>query len=60
MMAASYANKTNRSVVRDLRILEIMGLVEFLDDKKRGRARSEIIKAFLPERIPHKSKRKEA
>lgn len=46
--AAAYAGKTARTVVRDLKILEEMGLVEFLDNGKMVRARSEIIMAFLP------------
>lgn len=49
-MAAAYAGKTVRTIVRDLRILEEMGLVEFLDNAKKVRARSEIIMAFLPKR----------
>jgi Fic family protein len=60
--AAAYAGKTERTVVRDLRFLEEMGLVEFLDNGKTVRARSEIIKAFLPKRWvrPQKSKLKRA
>ncbi len=54
-LAASYANKTSRAVVRDLTVLKDMGIVEFFDNKKRVRAKSEIIKAFLPTRRSEKS-----
>jgi hypothetical protein len=52
-LAAAYASKTTRTVVRDLLILEEMKLVEFLDNRTIVRARSEIIRAFLPKRLQH-------
>ncbi len=49
-LAAAYANKTDRAITRDLEILNQMQLVEFTDGGKCVRARTEIIRAFIPDR----------
>jgi len=52
-VAAAYARKTKRTIVRDINVLLEMGLIEF--SKSGFRARKEAILAFLPTRAHNES-----
>lgn len=52
VIARAYANRTPKTLTRDLGVLRDMGLVELLP-QGRVRARQELIEAFLPPRRTH-------
>ena len=52
-LAKAYANKTPKTVQRDLNVLTSMKLID--RESRRVRARRELIFAFLPLRKPHTS-----